>query len=275
MEIIKLPFSIIITEEKTITDSRNLQLQKRNSIQFNLRRKEQPRNFRNPRVPFEDLNKTDLHRVPVGVRLPFSESMAGGVPRRNYKERPQLVIEKRPPIIKENSPKTQSITRSVGGSIKKKKSNRESQSSKMAIQTFHCSKKEFKRGQVDIRSISDKFIYSAPFFQNANIERSQITSTSRLLDSVNRSSGRILAHSSDSQENIIPGIQVQRTGLAIQGNALWPKYRTKDVHQSDDSCHKGTSKFRNLVFDLPGRFANHCSYKRRMSPSSPTGTTSS
>ena len=183
-------------------------------------------------------------------------------------------MEKRPPSMYENLPKTQSFTRSVGGSIKKEKSNRKSKSSKMAIQAFHCSKKEFKRGQVDTRSFSDKFIYSAPLFQNANFERGQITATSRLLDSVNRSAGRILAHSSSSQEKTIPGIQVQRTELAVQGNALWPKYCTKDVHQSDDSCHKGTSKFRNLVSDLPGRFTNHCSYKRRMSPSSPTGTSS-
>ena len=183
-------------------------------------------------------------------------------------------MEKRPPITEKNPSETQLIPRSIGCSTKKKKSYRKSQSSKMAIQAFHGPKEEFKGRQTDIRPFSDKSIYSAPIFQNVKVERSQTTSSSRLLDSICRSSRRILAHSSDSQEKTIPGIQIQRTRLAIQGNAIWPKHCTKDFHQSDDSCHKGIDKFRNLVFNLPGRFANTCSNKRRMLTSSPTGSTS-
>ena len=182
-------------------------------------------------------------------------------------------MEKMPPITKKNSSDTKLFTRSASKSAEKKKSYRESKKPKMAIQTFYSPEKELKRGQIDSRFIPNKFIYSAPFIQNVDIERSQTTSSSRILDSINRSQGRILAYPGDSKEKTIPGFQVPRTGLAIQGNAFRVKHCTKDIHQSNDSGNKRIGKVRNLVSNLPGRSSHNCSNKTRMCTSSSIGTT--
>ena len=178
-----------------------------------------------------------------------------------------MVLEIPTTKTEKTSPKTFQSIRSHLTGIKKKKSNRESQTNPLAISTFYSSKTGPSRGPSNSGPFSTKYLYKLPFIQNANHPRDQVSAPTRILDHFGRSQGWLLAYSSSAKQKTLSGVQIQGSGLAVSGNAVRPECCPSHIHQGDVTRSERTCQGRYMVSALSGRFTNSCTDKRGM-PSS-------
>ena len=176
------------------------------------------------------------------------------------------------------SPKT-TTSENIGGlrqlleRTQKEESDRKSKASEVPISTFHSTQKGFEQRKVDSRPINNQHVHTLPFLQNVNAQRCTSSPSGRFLDYIHRLSGRILACADNPKQKAFSGLSVQRSGLAIQGNALRPQHRPKSLHKTSGSCGSGIGHSRHMVPSLLRRPVNSCSIKR--SVHSPYTTSSS
>ena len=123
----------------------------------------------------------------------------------------------------------------------------------MAISSIHSPEKRLNRRSVDIRPIPTKQVYQMSIIQDVNTSGSKATTTPRLLDSLSRSQGWLLAHSCSTKQKTLSRLQVQGPKLAVSGDALRPKRGSTFLYQGDVTCGTSTSSGRNMVPTIPGR----------------------
>ena len=148
------------------------------------------------------------------------------------------------------------------GISEKEKSNRKSQKTALAKQAIHSTKERIRRRKTNFRFVDSKFIYKVPNIQNANTKGSKITSSQKLLDSIHRLEGRLLAYSHSQNKKALPRFLLQECRLPVQSNALRSKCSPSRIHQSYSSCDKGDGGSRHLVPSLPRRSSDNCKDKR-------------
>ena len=149
------------------------------------------------------------------------------------------------PRCRQNAEKTQ-----------EKEGNRESKNSTMAEQNFYSSKKGFSRRKIDTRPILPQHLYQMSSFQDAYHSRSEATPPQGMLDNLHRFQRWLLASTSGTGEKTVPGFPLEKSELAIQGNALRPKCCTPHLHQGSCTCSESSSRGRDLVFTIFRRSAN-------------------
>ena len=103
-----------------------------------------------------------------------------------------------------------------------------------------------------------------PFIQDVNPKGGETQFAQGLLDSLIRPKGWVLACGGRPQPAPIPGVPLQKSELAIQSNAIWPQYSSKNLHQSSLPRGEATDRRRNLVPSLPRRLADHSSHRGRL-----------
>ena len=170
-----------------------------------------------------------------------------------------------PPTKKEKTPpKTVRSIRQYSARIKEKESNRESQTSTLAVSPVYSSKKGPTGAPINSGSVSTKFVHKMPLFQNAYHSGNQISTPSRFLDHFCRFQRWLLAHTRSTQKTCLSRVYIQKSRLSISRDAIRFECGTPRIHKSNITFSESTSKCRYLVPSISGRSVNNRSNTGRV-----------
>ena len=195
-------------------------------------------------------------------------------PRDDHQEGSRLDMEKMPSPTEKTEAKGFTGARPHNERATTEESHRKGKITQVAIPTLYSSQERYRQGTLNSGLVNTKQLHKSPFIQNVDFKRSKTTTPSRLLDYVDRLPRWILACPNITRKETLSRVFLQRSRLAVSGNAIWPQYSTEDLHQDHFSCDPRVSSNRNLVPSLFRRSSDHSSFEGRMSTPNKDGSSS-
>ena len=156
----------------------------------------------------------------------LQNSLERGPLRECHKEGTLLVLGRNPAPTKTNKPGVISSDKSYSSDSEEEKSDREGQDSPVPEQDIYSPKERVHRGKTDPRPVNPQYLYKTSSIQNADIKRDQAVVTKGILDNLIGRQGRLLAYHGQSSKESLPKLPLEKPGLAVQSNAIWPERRT-------------------------------------------------
>ena len=196
------------------------------------------------------------------------------VPRDDHQEGSRLDMEKTPTPTEKTQAKCLLGLRSDHERVTTEKSNRKVKITQMAIPTIYSPQERFRQRTPNLGSVNPQQLHQTPIIQNVDTKRGETPPSSRLLDYIHRPTRWVLARADITGKETLSRFLLQRPRLAIPGNAIWPQYSTKDVHQDHIACDQRVSSNRNLVPSISGRSPNHRIFEGRVSTPHKDGSSS-
>ena len=188
--------------------------------------------------------------------------MAGGGPRRDYKEGTQLVLEISSSKAEKTPPKTLQGSRQNFEGIKEKEGDREGKTNPLAIPSIYSTKEESRRTPLDPRSLTIKYVHKLPIIQDANRPGDQVPTPKGILDCFSGSPGRLLAHPYRPIQTPIHGLQIQGPVLPVSCVTFRTMCRSESFYKSNVTCSESPGRSGYLVSPVPGRPSADCTNKR-------------
>ena len=136
----------------------------------------------------------------------------------------------------------------------------------MAVEALYSTKKEPPGAATNPGSSAAQQFYNMPVVQDVNYPTNKISTPSWVLDSLNRSIGRLLAHSYCTEQASLLGLPLQGSELSISRAAIRPQRGAARVYESNGTRSKTTSRSGDLVSSLSGRLSYSCPNEGRMYP---------